>query len=43
MQKNWQIKLKQKLRDNYEQTSQEWIELNISTSGLLNLTILRIS
>jgi cellulose biosynthesis protein BcsQ/stress-induced morphogen len=39
MQENWQVLLKQKITNQYEQKSQEWVDVNISTSGLLNLTI----
>jgi cellulose biosynthesis protein BcsQ len=39
MQENWQILLKQQIKDQYVQNSQEWVDINISTSGLLNLTI----
>ncbi|WP_414576061.1 P-loop ATPase, Sll1717 family [Anabaena sp. CCY 9402-a] len=39
MQENWQILLKQEITNQYVHNSQEWIDLNISTSGLLNLTI----
>jgi cellulose biosynthesis protein BcsQ len=39
MQKNLQIGLKQQLTESYVKSSQEWADLNISTSGLLNLTI----
>jgi cellulose biosynthesis protein BcsQ len=39
MQETWQISLKRQLTDIYVQSSQEWTDINISTSGLLNLTI----
>lgn len=39
MQENWQILLKQGIKNQYVQKSQEWVDVNISTSGLLNLTI----
>jgi cellulose biosynthesis protein BcsQ len=39
MQENWQVLLKQKITNQYVQKSQEWVDVNISTSGLLNLTI----
>ncbi len=39
MQTIWQIDLKQQFTDHYVKSSQEWIDLNISTSGLVNLTI----
>ena len=39
MQENWQILLKQQIKTEYVQNSQEWVDVNISTSGLLNLTI----
>ena len=40
MKTSWQATLKQKLNDIYVQSSsQEWTEFNISTLGLLNLTI----
>ncbi len=39
MQENWQILLKQEIKNQYVQNSQEWVDVNISTSGLLNLTI----
>jgi MinD-like ATPase involved in chromosome partitioning or flagellar assembly/stress-induced morphogen len=40
MQENWQISLKQKLVEEYVKNQQEWVDVNISTSGLLNLTII---
>ena len=40
MQETWQVSLKRDLTDIYVQTQQEWIDINISTSGLLNLTII---
>ncbi len=39
MQETWQASLKQHIITQYVQNSQEWVNLNISTSGLLNLTI----
>lgn len=39
MQENWQFLLKQHITNQYVQHPQEWVDLNISTSGLLNLTI----
>ncbi|XWU44555.1 MAG: AAA family ATPase [Dolichospermum sp. UKL202] len=39
MQENWQSLLKQAITNQYVQNSQEWVDVNISTSGLLNLTI----
>ncbi|MFN6392900.1 MAG: ParA family protein, partial [Aphanizomenon sp.] len=39
MQENWQILLKQGIKNQYVEKSQEWVDVNISTSGLLNLTI----
>ena len=39
MQENWQILLKQQIKTEYVENSQEWVDVNISTSGLLNLTI----
>ncbi|MEH2277981.1 MAG: AAA family ATPase [Nostoc sp.] len=39
MQENWQVLLKQEITNQYVHNSQEWVDLNISTSGLLNLTI----
>ncbi|WP_235526336.1 KGGVGR-motif variant AAA ATPase [Nostoc piscinale] len=39
MQENWQISLKQELINQYVRNSQEWVDFNISTSGLLNITI----
>ncbi|WP_293131900.1 P-loop ATPase, Sll1717 family [Okeania sp. SIO3I5] len=39
MQENWQVLLKQHIQDKYIQNSQEWVDVNISTSGLLNLTL----
>ncbi|MHC5826356.1 MAG: hypothetical protein ACYT04_63490, partial [Nostoc sp.] len=39
MQENWQVLLKQEIANQYVHNSQEWVDLNISTSGLLNLTI----
>ena len=39
MQENWKILLKQEIKSQYVQKSQEWVDVNISTSGLLNLTV----
>jgi len=39
MQETWQETLKNQLTKQYTQSSQGWIDVNISTSGLLNLTI----
>ncbi len=39
MQENWQLSLKQHITKQYVRNSPEWVDLNISTSGLLNLTI----
>ncbi|WP_413174643.1 ParA family protein [Anabaena azotica] len=39
MQENWQVLLKQEIAKHYMHNSPEWIDLNISTSGLINLTI----
>ncbi|MGD1700747.1 hypothetical protein [Dapis sp. BLCC M229] len=39
MQENWQVLLKQNIKNQYIQNSQEWVDVNISTSGLLNLTL----
>lgn len=39
MQENWQVLLKKEITNQYVHNSQEWVDLNISTSGLLNLTI----
>ncbi|MFM6114872.1 MAG: ParA family protein [Sphaerospermopsis kisseleviana] len=40
MQENWKLLLKQEIRNQYvHNKSQEWVDINISTSGLLNLTI----
>jgi cellulose biosynthesis protein BcsQ len=36
---SWQISLKRELTEIYVQNPQEWVELNISTAGLLNLRI----
>ena len=35
----WQITLKRELTESYVQNPEEWVELNISTAGLLNLRI----
>ncbi len=41
MKENWQISLKQDIKNQYVQNPQkEWVDLIISTSGLLNLTII---
>lgn len=40
MQENWQLSLKQQFTSEYVRNSTEWVDLNISTSGLLNLTII---
>lgn len=41
MQETWQISLKRQLTDIYVHSPQkEWTDINISTSGLLNLTII---
>ncbi|MDH6063992.1 hypothetical protein [Umezakia ovalisporum] len=39
MQENWQSLLKQHITSQYVQNPQEWFDVNISTSGLINLTI----
>jgi cellulose biosynthesis protein BcsQ/stress-induced morphogen len=40
MHDNWQVLLKQRITTQYVQNpGEEWVDLNISTSGLLNLTI----
>ncbi|NJK29474.1 MAG: AAA family ATPase [Acaryochloris sp. RU_4_1] len=39
MQETWQGTLKHQLVTQYVQKSQGWVDMNISTSGLLNLTI----
>lgn len=39
MQENWQVLLKQQIKNQYVQQPQEWVDVNISTSGLLNLTL----
>lgn len=39
MHENWQVSLKQHITKQYVRNSSEWVDLNISTSGLLNLTI----
>ncbi len=39
MQETWQERLKQQLTTQYIGRSQDWVGINISTSGLLNLTI----
>ena len=39
MQENWQVLLKEHLINQYVQNPQEWVDVNISTSGLLSLTI----
>ena len=40
MQENWQVLLKEHLINQYVKNRQEWVDVNISTSGLLNLTII---
>jgi MinD-like ATPase involved in chromosome partitioning or flagellar assembly len=37
--KNWQGLLKQHIQSEYVKKTQEWVDINISTSGLLNLTL----
>jgi len=39
MQENWKILLKQEIKSRYVDDSREWVDVNISTSGLLNLTV----
>ncbi|QMS90007.1 AAA family ATPase [Nostoc edaphicum CCNP1411] len=39
MQESWQVLLKQEIKNQYVHNSDEWVDLNISTSGLLNLTV----
>jgi cellulose biosynthesis protein BcsQ len=39
MQETWQGTLKHNFETQYVQKSQDWVDMNISTSGLLNLTI----
>ncbi|HAN74974.1 MAG TPA: ATPase, partial [Planktothrix sp. UBA8402] len=39
MEEIWQLSLKRQLTDTYVQSPQEWTDIIISTSGLLNLTI----
>ena len=39
MQETWQGALKQLITEHYVKNSHEWLDVNISTSGLLNLTI----
>ncbi|GAB1539624.1 hypothetical protein NUACC21_22910 [Scytonema sp. NUACC21] len=39
MQETWQGTLKQRMTNEYVQNSREWVDVNFSTSGLLNLTI----
>lgn len=39
MQENWQVSLKQQMTTQYVQHPREWVDLIISTSGLLNVTI----
>ena len=36
---NWQGLLKQHIQSEYVKKTQEWVDINISTSGLLNLTL----
>ncbi|MEG5039912.1 MULTISPECIES: P-loop ATPase, Sll1717 family [unclassified Microcoleus] len=40
MQENWQFLLKQHITNQYVKNPPEWVDVNISTSGLLNLTII---
>jgi len=40
MQENWQVLLKEHLINQYVRNPPEWVDVNISTSGLLNLTII---
>ena len=40
MQENWQVLLKEHLINQYVKNPPEWVDVNISTSGLLNLTII---
>lgn len=40
MQENWQVLLKDHLINQYVKNPPEWVDVNISTSGLLNLTII---
>ncbi|NEP37797.1 MAG: AAA family ATPase [Okeania sp. SIO2H7] len=35
----WQISLKQQFKEKYVENKEEWIDLNISTAGMLNLRI----
>ena len=41
MEENWQVLLKQKIENKYIQNpnAKEWVDVNFSTSGLLNLTL----
>lgn len=39
MQDSWQKELKQRISDSFFNDDQAWLDINISTSGLLNLTI----
>jgi len=39
MENSWRTPLKNYIDNNYVQSPQEWYDLNLSTSGLLNLTI----
>ena len=39
MQENWPVLLKYQIIDQYVCNPQDWVDVNISTSGLLNLTI----
>jgi cellulose biosynthesis protein BcsQ len=39
MQATWQETLKNQLENKYVQESLEWVDINVSTAGLLNLTI----
>ncbi|WP_017324452.1 P-loop ATPase, Sll1717 family [Synechococcus sp. PCC 7336] len=37
---NWKIALKDRLEEEFIKTSQEWIDINVSTAGLLNITLI---
>lgn len=39
MRDNWQIALKERITKEFVKKPEEWVDLNISTSGLLNLTV----
>ena len=41
MEENWQVLLKQNIVNKYIQNpnAKEWVDVNFSTSGLLNLTL----